>query len=223
MSKEKKPTKNTKEKSKEKTKSKVQKVTKEKKVSPIEEAKTQAIGIIDSMSKSDVGFGNSWRVFTTKIEATLESFNKFQKIVEQKKEETLAKRNEALESMKHIIPKLKDKLGKEGSKNRIAYIIGANIEVGSINIIRRLLDRYEEMYGRIYPPALEDKSDSEITDTESEGRHIDIMTSIFGKGQDEMVEFFNQVIEAANDGTFDRIQIFLTNRDRIKGMRLVKK
>lgn len=208
-----------------KVKEKVPKVIKEKKPTKeeiIAKEKSDAIGIIDSLSKSDTAFGNSWRMFSKKFEDTMDALGKYQKYLEEKKQDTLDKRNETLEAMKHIVPKLKEKLGAEGSINKMAYIIGANIESGSISLIRRLLDRYQEQFGNIYPKALEDKTDESI-DAEPEGRHITIIESIFTGGRQELVTFLEDSLSAIQENSFESIQIFLTQRDKVKNMRLVKK
>lgn len=207
------------------TKSKVQKVIKEKKPTKdeiIAKEKSDAIGIIDSLSKSDTAFGNSWRMFSKKFEDTIDALGKYQKYLEEKKQDTLDRRNETLEAMKHIVPKLKEKLGQEGSVNKIAYIIGANIEAGSISLIRRLLDRYQEQFGNLYPKALEDKTD-EDHETEPDGRSIKIIESMFTGGRQELVTFLEDSLSAIQENTFEAIQIFLTQRDKVKNMRLVKK
>jgi hypothetical protein len=147
--------------------------------------------------------------------------------MENSKEEMKRRREELLAKMKLIIPLLKSKLGNEGTKYRIAYVINTQlegVEGTSLSTVRRLLERYEEEFGAIYPKALEDKS-GESTDTaEGSQNHIDIVYALFGKGKEELLALVDKIRVSIEEDKFDRLVINLNaNKNKIKGFQLVVK
>jgi hypothetical protein len=207
-------------------KSKVQKSAKSDDKKEIVDAKTMAVTMLATMKKENTGFSKDWSQFHLSYKDTMAVVEKYQKFVESTREELAKRREELLESMKEILPLLKSKLGSAASKFRMADIIAKNLEDvpgSSLSSIRRLIDRYEEKYGALFPSALEDKTD---VDDMAEGKqnHIDILYDIFGKGKDELLALVKGMEEAIEDNRFERLVIKLNaNRNKIQGFQLVVK
>ena len=194
--------------------------------SQIEDAeKSQAKTMIATIQKESSAFTHSWNGFTTEMKSTLTVVKKYHETLEDYKEQMNKRRETLLSKLKEIVPTIKIRLGQAATKNKLAYVIAVNLEGlegMSISSVRRLLDRYEEKFGPLFPKALEDKS-GEDTDTEAGTQnHIDITYDIFGGKPDDLVNLFEGVLKAIEDKTFDRLVIKLNaSRSKIKGFRLV--
>lgn len=191
----------------------------------IEAQKGEAIQLVVELSKHDVAFGNSWRVFQSNFSKAMGTLEEYQKYLEEKKNATLQIRNQLLETMRNVVPKIKDKLGEQGSKNKIAYVMAQNIdraEFRHVHMLRRLIDRYEELFGDIYPKALPEP-EKETNASASEGHNIHVTYSTFEKGKEEFVALLEALTKSVEDDQFEELIIRINARGEFRGFKLVVK
>jgi|GEM_PF-5759481 len=188
--------------------------------------KQKAVTMIATMSKENTKFGGEWTGFHKSYKDTMAVVVKYQKFVDSTKVDLEKRRDEMLEHLRTVLPLLKSKLGQAANKYRMAYIITTNlegIEGTSLSTIRRLIDRYEEKFGALFPSALTDKS-KDVEMAEGTQNHIDILYDIFDKGKDELLALVEKIKESIEEDNFDRLVIKLNaNKSKIQGFQLVVK
>lgn len=185
----------------------------------------EATNLIQKLSKNAI-FGNSFREFNNRYNNTIKDANDFKTYTEKIRESLTKKRDEIVEMLPNIVPKIKEELGTNGSKNKIVYIIGANLsnpEALNPSFIRRLLDRYEELHGAIYPKALGVQEDDTGTEIEEKGKNIVINYKIFPKGKEELRNLLENIMSAIDEDLFIALNIQVSNRNNVKNIQIVKK
>ena len=193
----------------------------------VDAEKSEAKELVATILKESTAFTHSWKGFGEEYKATITEARKLQDYVENKKEVLLKHRETMLTKLREILPTLKVRLGNKANKYRIAYTIHTNlpeVEGSSLSTVRRLIDRYEEKFGALFPKELDDKS-KEVDDLEAGTQnHVDILYDIFPRKKDELLELLSQIVTTIEEDRFERLVIQLNaSRSKIKGFRLVVK
>ena len=188
----------------------------------IEKETSDAQGLIKKLSSGDAKFAKSWSPFVETFNKMVDGLDSYKTFVEGSKATLSEMRERLVSNLTNIVPALKKQFGPQGSKHKIAFTIAANlpiVESGSVFMVRRLLDRYEDIHGPIYPKELEDEGKDAAKGMTDE-RHVDLYYGAFEKGKDEMVSLFEDVIVAMQSDVLDKVRLFITTRDKIKHIKI---
>lgn len=200
---------------------------KDEKTNIVDAEKSEAKELVATILKESTAFTHSWKGFGEDYKTTITEARKLQTYVEDKREVLLKHREAMLGKLREILPTLKIRLGNKANKYRLSFTIFTNlpeVEGSSLSTVRRLIDRYEEKYGALFPKELEDKSKEDSDLEAGTQNHIDIVYDIFPKKKEELLNLLSSIVTSIEEDRFERLVIQLNaSRSKIKGFRLVVK